>query len=154
MESGEGTRNEEETIKQEKQGNPKKEKKNEKISQSRHAPSPPEAQNVLQEQNEPEEQEVQIKEETGRKKLYLPVYQHSRNTSGKTKKMLVLPFAKIFKKRLKNIQCFYCLRLGHIKENCDKRKIDQIFECLIQMAKNIKEIQKRRFKTKKMSSTK
>ena len=47
------------------------------------------------------------------------------------------------------MQCFYCLRLGHIKANCYKRKIDLIFEWLVQMAKDIKEIQKRRFKTQK-----
>ena len=63
MESRVGTTNEEETIKQENQKwreTLRKRKINEKIFQSRHAPIPPEAQNVFQEHYEPEEQEVQI----------------------------------------------------------------------------------------------
>ena len=84
MESRAGTTNEEETIKQENQKwreTLRKRKINEKIFQSRHAPSPSEAQNGLQEQYEPEEQEVQIKEESGRKRPYLPVNQHSKKYS-------------------------------------------------------------------------
>ena len=89
MESREGTTNEEETIKQENQKwkeTLRKRKINEKIFQSRHAPSQSEAQNVLQEQYEPEEQEVQIKEESGRKRPYLPVNQRSKKHIWKNKK--------------------------------------------------------------------
>ena len=148
-----GTRNDEENMKQEKQKwkeSLRKEIINKKIFQSRQVLSPTAVQIVHQEQPEHEEQEAQKKEETGKKKEYLPVNQHAKKHAWKSKKKCWYCHSPYhLKKDCKNMQCFYCLRLGHIKANCYKRKIDLIFEWLVQMAKNIKEIQKRRFKTQK-----
>ena len=59
---------------------------NKKIFQSRQVLSPTAVQIVHQEQPEHEEQEAQKKEETGNKKEYLPVNQHSKKHAWKSKK--------------------------------------------------------------------
>ena len=72
--------------------------------------------------------------------------------------MLDMPILLALKKSFPYIKCFYCSRNGHTKDRCWRKKLDYVFNRMVEMCKqkdqykSKKEKQKQKIKTKKIGN--
>ena len=89
----------------------------------------------------PEEKEV-LKEDEG-KKQKLNLNQYHKKAKRKSKKRCWYCGEKThFKRQCPNLNCFYCHKPGHLKKDCWKRKINILFDKILQQ-ENKKEKRKK-----------
>ena len=122
----------------------RKEKIQEKLNKARFPPAHKEIQAQPLREQESEAQEE--KKEAPKKKQYLPVNQHSKKFWKSKKRCWYCRSKSHLKKDCDQIQCFYCYCFGQVKATCYKRKIEFVYQRLMEMETKIKLVQMNRHK--------
>ena len=93
----------------------------------------------MAEHNSNQEDNEDSKKEALDEKGIMDLCQHKNKIKRNRSKSWICKSINHYKKQCPKIRCFYCNRMGHIKTNCYFKKIDFIFQRLIDGYKARKE---------------